>query len=75
MCHLSCAHQDAKELEKINIRVMEILPALEAEHDQVMHELEQEQAVVAEIENSDKDYLSELKASITEQKYVYCIPW
>jgi kinetochore protein Spc7/SPC105 len=47
---------------------MAILPALEEEHEKVMRELEQEQADVAEIERSDKDYLSELKSSITEQK-------
>ena len=33
-----------------------------------MCELEQEQAAVAEIENSNLDYLNELKASITEQE-------
>jgi kinetochore protein Spc7/SPC105 len=60
--------QDAKELEKINNLAMEILPGLEEEHEQVMRELEEEQADVAEIESCDKDYLSELKASITEQK-------
>jgi kinetochore protein Spc7/SPC105 len=60
--------QDAKELEKINHLALEILPALEEEHQLVMRELEQEQADVAEIENGDKNYLNELKASITEQK-------
>ena len=30
--------------------------------------LQQEQADIDEIENSDKDYLNELKASIAEQK-------
>jgi kinetochore protein Spc7/SPC105 len=64
---LTCI-QDAKELEKINNLAMEILPGLEEEHEQVMRELEEEQADVAEIESCDKDYLSELKASITEQK-------
>ena len=35
-----------------------------------MAELEQEQADIAEIENSDQDYLSELKATIAEQRYL-----
>lgn len=36
-----------------------------------MHELEEEQKLVAEIEESDQDYLNELKASIAEQKLVH----
>jgi hypothetical protein len=60
--------QDAKILENINKGVMQILPALEEEYEQVMRELEQEQSDVAEIESCDKQYLSDLKASITEQK-------
>jgi kinetochore protein Spc7/SPC105 len=46
----------------------EVLPALEREYEEIMRELEQQQAEVAEIENSDQDYLTELKASIAEQK-------
>lgn len=49
----------------------EVLPALEREYEEVMRELEQQQAEVAEIENSDQDYLNELKASIAEQKSVF----
>ncbi|KAJ7823569.1 Spc7 kinetochore protein-domain-containing protein [Mycena olivaceomarginata] len=45
----------------------QVLPALEREYEEVMRELEQQQAEVAEIENSDQDYLTELKASIAEQ--------
>jgi len=40
-----------------------------------MRELEQEQADVAEIEGSDKEYLNELRSSITEQKSVYRAAW
>jgi hypothetical protein len=36
-----------------------------------MGELEQEKALVAEIENSDQMYLSELKTTISEQKSVF----
>ena len=49
----------------------QVLPDLEREYEEVMRELEQEQAEVAEIENSDQDYLNELKASIAEQKYAH----
>lgn len=35
-----------------------------------MRELEQEKLLVAEIENSDQKYLSELKTTISEQKSV-----
>jgi hypothetical protein len=45
-----------------------ILPELREEYDAVMHELAEEQAVVAEIENCDQDYLEELKAAIAKQK-------
>jgi kinetochore protein Spc7/SPC105 len=65
--------KDAKMLEKINKGVMQILPALEEEYEQVTRELEQEQSDVAEIENCDKEYLGDLKASITEQKLVHWI--
>ena len=48
----------------------DILPALRQEYDEVIRLLEQEQADIDEIENSDKDYLNELKASIAEQRCV-----
>ena len=48
----------------------EMLPALRMEYAQVSLELRQEEADVAELQNSDKDYLDELKVSIAEQEYV-----
>ena len=38
-----------------------------------MHELELEQADVAEIDNCDQDYLQELKSEIAEQECVSSI--
>jgi kinetochore protein Spc7/SPC105 len=57
-------------LEEINKKAQEVLPGLRAEYEQVMRELEQEEAEVAEIENCDQDYLKELKTSIAEQRFV-----
>jgi kinetochore protein Spc7/SPC105 len=57
-------------LEEINKKAQEILPSLRADYEQIMQELEREQAEVAEIENCDQDYLKELKTSIAEQKFV-----
>ena len=37
-------------------------------------ELEKEEAAVAELEKSDKDYLNELKVTIAEQEYVLLYP-
>lgn len=65
-----CIAQDAKILEDVNRRAQEIIPALQEEYDQLMKELEQEQADVADIENCDQEYLNDLKASIAEQEYV-----
>jgi kinetochore protein Spc7/SPC105 len=45
-----------------------VVPTLQQEYDEIMQELEKENAEVAEIEASDQDYLNELKASIAEQK-------
>lgn len=45
-----------------------MLPSLREEYEQVMAELEKEEADVAEIENCDKNYLSDLKVSIAEQE-------
>ena len=47
-----------------------MLPSLRAEYEQAARELAQEEADVAELQNSDKDYLGELKVSIAEQEYV-----
>ena len=46
----------------------DLLPALRQEYEGVSRLLEQEQADIDEIENSDKDYLNELKSSIAEQR-------
>ncbi|KAJ7169443.1 Spc7 kinetochore protein-domain-containing protein [Mycena filopes] len=60
-------NQDVRTIEQLRAMPDEVLPALEREYEEVMRELEQQQAEVAEIENSDQDYLNELKASIAEQ--------
>ncbi|KDR84860.1 hypothetical protein GALMADRAFT_233294 [Galerina marginata CBS 339.88] len=59
--------KDARALEEPKKAALEIIPALEKEYEELMRELEQEQAEVAEIEESDQDYLNELKATIAEQ--------
>ncbi|KAF9821806.1 hypothetical protein IEO21_00236 [Rhodonia placenta] len=61
---------DAQVLAKVVKQAQGILPDLRAEYAQVMAELEQEQADIAEIETSDQDYLGELKATIAEQTCV-----
>ena len=48
-----------------------MLPSLRSEYAQVIEELEKEEAAIAELEKSDKDYLNELKVSIAEQESVY----
>ncbi|KAG6919603.1 hypothetical protein DXG01_004267 [Tephrocybe rancida] len=58
---------DAKSLETIRASVGDVIPALKQEYEDIMKELEQETAEVAEIEACDQDYLNELKASIAEQ--------
>jgi hypothetical protein len=60
---------DCAVLEEINKTAQEILPGLRAEYEQVMRELEQEEAEVAELHNYNQDFQKELKASIAEQKY------
>lgn len=60
--------QDAAEMKIVNDQADELLPKLQAEYDQVMRELGEEQAQVAEIEDCDQDYLNELKETIAEQK-------
>lgn len=67
-------HQDASTLESIITQTQDMLPSLRDEYAQVMKELEQEKADIAEIEGSDQDYLNELKATIAEQEYVaHCV--
>jgi hypothetical protein len=55
-------------LEGVTKQVQALVPSLREEYDQVLSELEQEKALVVEIENSDQKYLSELKNTISEQK-------
>ncbi|OSD05882.1 hypothetical protein PYCCODRAFT_1052347 [Trametes coccinea BRFM310] len=59
--------QDATYLAGVIKEAQDILPALREEYAEVTHLLEQEQADIDEIENSDKDFLNELKATIAEQ--------
>ena len=44
------------------------MPSLREGYQQVLRELEEEKTLVAEIENSDQQYLNELKTTIAEQK-------
>ena len=60
--------QDAKVLEVITNQAQALVPSLREEYEQVTRELEQEKVLVAEIENSDQEYLNELKTTISEQK-------
>ncbi|KAI6095270.1 Spc7 kinetochore protein-domain-containing protein [Pisolithus thermaeus] len=59
--------KDANFLERIIREARSILPGLQQEYDQLVEELEQETAEIAELEACDQDYLKELKASIAEQ--------
>ncbi|RDX56232.1 hypothetical protein OH76DRAFT_1427885 [Lentinus brumalis] len=58
---------DATYLAGIIKEAQDILPELRQEYEEVTRLLAQEQADIDEIENSDKDYLNELKATIAEQ--------
>ncbi|KAG2155502.1 Spc7 kinetochore protein-domain-containing protein [Suillus clintonianus] len=58
---------DAKVLEDIIRQTQEVVPVLNEEYENLLRELEQEQADVAELENCDQDYLNELKTTIQEQ--------
>ena len=60
--------QDATYLAGVIKEAQDIMPALRQEYEEVARLLEQEQADIDEIENSDKDYLNELKSSIAEQR-------
>ncbi|KAF8898451.1 Spc7 kinetochore protein-domain-containing protein [Infundibulicybe gibba] len=62
---------DARTLQEIKSSADNIIPALEREYATIMHELEQEQTEVSEVEQCDQDYLNELKASIAEQKLCF----
>ncbi|KAI0706070.1 Spc7 kinetochore protein-domain-containing protein [Cytidiella melzeri] len=58
---------DAKTLESITSQAQGILPSLREEYAHIVAELDKEEADIAEIENSDKNFLSDLKASIADQ--------
>ncbi|OAX44921.1 hypothetical protein K503DRAFT_788592 [Rhizopogon vinicolor AM-OR11-026] len=58
---------DAKVLEDIINQAQEVVPALNEEYENIIRELKQEQADVAELENCDQGYLHELKTTIQEQ--------
>ncbi|KAH9853039.1 Spc7 kinetochore protein-domain-containing protein [Lenzites betulinus] len=58
---------DATYLAGVIKDAQDILPALREEYAEVTKLLAQEQADIDEIENSDKDFLNELKATIAEQ--------
>ncbi|KAF9568515.1 hypothetical protein CPC08DRAFT_625217 [Agrocybe pediades] len=58
---------DARALEEPKRIATDLIPALEKEYEEIMRELEQEQAEVAEMEEGDQDYLNELKGTIAEQ--------
>ncbi|KAI0067956.1 hypothetical protein BV25DRAFT_895566 [Artomyces pyxidatus] len=59
--------EDARVLESVISQTQSLMPSLREEHARVMKELEMEQATAAEIENSDQEYLTELKTTIAEQ--------
>ncbi|EIW86479.1 hypothetical protein CONPUDRAFT_45562 [Coniophora puteana RWD-64-598 SS2] len=58
---------DARTLEEFTRDAQQIVPGLREEYEQIMRELEQDQADIAELENCDQDYLNELKTTINEQ--------
>lgn len=58
-------------MEKYNAQVLGVLPDLEQEYDEILKELEKEEAEIAQLEGSDEQYLEELKASIAEQKLAF----
>ena len=62
--------QDARALEEPKNLIVNVIPELEREYEELMRELEKERAEVTEIEAGDQDYLNELKATIAEQKWV-----
>ncbi|KAI6019565.1 Spc7 kinetochore protein domain-containing protein [Pisolithus marmoratus] len=59
--------KDANFIERIICEAQSILPSLQQEYDQLMEELEQETAEIAELEACDQDCFKELKVSIAEQ--------
>ncbi|KAF7320165.1 Spc7 domain-containing protein [Mycena kentingensis (nom. inval.)] len=65
---LVALRKDRDLLDKLRSMPDEVLPPLEREYEDLMRELEQEQAAVAEIENCDQDYLNELKGTLADQE-------
>jgi hypothetical protein len=61
-------------LEAVIQQAQSLLPSLREEHALVIKEFEQEQSIVAEIENCDQEYLGELKATLAEQGYCHTDP-
>ena len=62
--------QDANVLEGIVKEVQGQLSSLREEYQLATKDLEEETALIKEIESSDQDYLNELQATIAEQAYV-----
>ncbi|KAI0257325.1 Spc7 kinetochore protein-domain-containing protein [Lactifluus subvellereus] len=59
--------QDSSTLDTMIEQAESILPSLREEHAEAIREFEEEQRIAAEIENCDQEYLSELKATLSEQ--------
>ncbi|KZS96167.1 hypothetical protein SISNIDRAFT_339849 [Sistotremastrum niveocremeum HHB9708] len=58
---------DALTIKNLNRELTELMPSLQEQHALIMQELDAEKEAVHEIENSDQEYLEELKATIAEQ--------
>jgi kinetochore protein Spc7/SPC105 len=58
-------------LEGLKKLIANVIPDLERDYDELMRELEHEQAEVAETEAGDEDYPNELEATTAEQKRGY----
>lgn len=62
------AKQDEQQLLDITERAGEALPSLRQEYEDIMRELQEERAAVAEIESCNQDYLAQLKDEIGIQR-------
>jgi kinetochore protein Spc7/SPC105 len=51
-------------------RSSNLVPELQCQYEALVDELDKEHKEIAEIQNSDEDYLNELKSSIAEQEFV-----
>ena len=63
--------QDATFLERVNKESHDLLVTLRHEYEEVTAELKKDEEEVAEIENCDQEYLSELKTSLAVQRYKF----